>query len=253
MKLKALVLFTVMYLSLSTSAQVLNIEKKRLDQDTISKVLGNFSALFHIQKQQGTITDVDLDANIAKLTTLHSYLLIGNLKFIKARGQEVTSRGHVHGRSVFFRKQLVSPEVFAQLQYDDLRGMSQRKLAGAGPHFRVLSKDKIHVTTGTSLMYEYESWDFNNQKEKTELFKSSNYISCHISLNNFHYNGAVYYQRKFDFSESYRFLTDHYMSIDLSKKVSFLIKFNQWFDSTPIIEGIHRSTYNLTTGLKIKF
>ncbi|WP_109833113.1 DUF481 domain-containing protein [Reichenbachiella versicolor] len=247
--LVAIFLLTIQF----AQGQVLNIEKRRLDQDTIAKLMGNFSFLFNIQEQQGRITMFDIDANLAKLTDKHAYIMIGDMQFINARGESVSSRGFLHGRAVFFRKPRFSPEVFGQVQYDALRGMKERKLIGVGPRCRILSKQQVQLTLGSSMMYEYEIWDFEEQNEKTQKLKNSTYLSWILSFDDrISYNGAVYFQVPFETIQGSRTFTDHYFNFNLTKNIAFLIKFNFWYDDRPVID-VNRTAYRLTTGLKISF
>ena len=174
------IVFIGFYLVLSLSTvygQILNVEKKRIDFDSIPRWLGQINLGLALQEQQGQIINVHLSNNWVYFSEKHSYMLFANLHLIKARGSQISSNGYAHFRIRFLRRKNFSYENFSQIQYDVLRGMRERILSGADILYQIKDQEKTSLLIATGFMYEYERWIYQEIQEVTKLWKNSSYIS----------------------------------------------------------------------------
>ncbi len=236
-------------------AQILNIEKERQEIKTTDSTVwrGNFVFGFDLTKQQNTVLQFDNDDYLLFMTPKHSYIWIGHINLIKSEGKNVISEGYFHHRINFWRKKILSAEIFTQYQYNETRGLVNRGLLGITPRLALHASDKLDVAIGTGAMYEWEEWKLNENYALTRLIKSTNYINFHAQLNkNTELMFITYYQARFDRFFHPRIIGDANFRAKLSKHVSFNLHFTPYYDDAPIIP-IEKWSYEVTSGIGIQF
>lgn len=249
------IFFVLIFVFLGNSAwaQILNIEKSRLETDSTKQWLGNMEFLFSIQEQQVRVTNFALSTNISYFSNLHQYIAIGNLDLVKVQNEQVISNGYAHLRVNFFHHNKISYEVFSQGQYDEVRGMEKRLLAGGNLRWKIEDNDKLTVAVGSGLMYEDEKWSFAEVDSTTQLLKSSTYLSYHHQIaEKFEVNLIGYYQGRFDYFDKPRLIGDLNLNFGISKHFTFTSQFVVLYDAAPIVP-IDKLIYTFENGLQINF
>jgi hypothetical protein len=249
-------------LSLECFSQILNIEKYRIDKDTANVWSGNIGFGFSSKKQQNTVTTLNANSNLVYLSQKHSYLQIGNIKFIAVEGSQLISEGYTHFRSVLNRRKFISYEPFLQWQYDLGRGLEKRELYGFAIRFNFIRTKKFHVAANTGCMYEHEVWKGNVLRfpvvdrpgfAETHFIKStSNFTARGDVSNNVYILFVIYYQARFDRFFDPRLITDTQINFIISKRLTINNQFVSTFDDLPILTE-NRFVYSLNTNLMIKF
>jgi hypothetical protein len=250
-----------------SSAQIMNIEKFRLDKDTSNVFMGSTGFGFSSKKQQNTVFEYDAFFNLAYLSKKHSYMTINYSQLQQANTKNIISEGYTHFRINFFRHQLISYEPFVQFQYDLGRGLYNRNLGGFSFRLNVIKNDskhhnKIELGINTGAMYEYEHWQGNvlrfpsaldSARAYTHFLKSSTSLFAKASLHeNITLFSIFYYQARFDDYFRPRFVSDIQLVFNISKRFSFSNKFTSTLDAAPIVQN-NNFIYTLSSNLVIKF
>ncbi len=128
----------LLVLSVSTRAQILNVEKTRIKGDSANYFVGNIGVDFNInnrtiddQGEAGYFIGLTTNSDVGYLSQLHSFFLLSQFQYNATSNEEINSTGYGHFRANYVRKRVLSYETFAQLQYDQGRGMVVRGLGSA--------------------------------------------------------------------------------------------------------------------------
>ncbi|MGB0525127.1 MAG: DUF481 domain-containing protein [Flammeovirgaceae bacterium] len=239
--------------SQETSAQILNIEKARMDNDTLEAFIGNATFNFTLKQRNTQLVSMRSILNLTHATKKHNYIFIGNLHLIKVEGRDVISDGSSHVRWNIMKRRKLSYEVFAQAQYDQARGMNHRFLFGGDVRFRLRHSDKITLAASTGAMYEKEDWFFQDVAATTELIKSTSYIAIQNRFSNrLEINCISYYQARFDDFFKPRVTADVNINIRITKLFSFNSTFQGIYDAAPVVPVRHLF-YTFANGITLKF
>ncbi len=241
------------WVALSAQAQILNIEKSRLEKDSTKRWMGNMEFLFSVQQQQVRVTNFAAAVNLSYFSAQHQYIALGNLDLVKVRNEQVISNGYGHLRLNLLYKKAFSYELFSQAQYDEVRGMNHRYLAGGGIRWKIQDGEKLTLAFGTGAMYEDESWSFAEQDSTTQLLKSSSYLSYHHTITeHFEVNLIGYYQARYDYFDRPRLIGDINFNFKISEHFTFTSKFLVLYDAAPIVP-IDKLIYTFENGIQINF
>jgi len=256
----------------AANAQILNIEKARVDQDSANYLTGKLGVNFSVYNQNAgknnpnNYLQFTFDGNLAYVSSQNSYLLINNYNYLlvnftsEEQRNTVASTGYSHFRVNFLRKRRLSYELFAQIQADKARGLELRSLEGGGLRIAILRENDVNVYVGTGLMHEHEEWKDLGQEgvgyQIADLIKSTNYISTKVKLSEqLATEGIVYYQFGYDNNiERMRNRVSGNVSLDvkLNSKFSFRTSFSCTFEDRPIVP-VTKFVYALTNGIQLQF
>lgn len=249
-------------LSSSTQAQILNIEKFRLDEDTSNLWLGNAGLGFSLKKQLNNVYTFNGNVNAVYLSEKHSYMTINFIKFIRQDASNILSEGYAHGRISFLRRQKLSYEPFIQVQYDRGRGLIWRELYGFTFRLAIASKENTTFAANTGAMYEHEIWegevlrypiDGSANRAEGKLVKSTSNLSFRTNLTKDITLFLVgYYQARFERFFQPRVISDIQLQLQVSRYISFNTQFTSTFDALPLIEG-NNFVYSFNNSLVINF
>ncbi|MBB6610348.1 DUF481 domain-containing protein [Pontibacter sp. Tf4] len=255
----------------TTSAQILNIERARVEQDSANYITGKTGINFSMfnrnagKDNPNNYLQLTFNGDVAYISPKHSYLLLTyyNYLLINYDNQElrntVASNGYAHFRVNLLRQRRLSYELFTQFQADKARGLDLRALAGAGVRLAVLRQEKVNLYAGTGLMQEHETWQSPEEGEvilKSDLLKITNYVSTKAALNS-HVNleGIVYYQTGYDTEiDAFRNRVsgDLNLLFKLNTLLSFKTGFNCTYEDRPIVP-VTRFVYAITNGVQVNF
>ncbi|WP_299699913.1 DUF481 domain-containing protein [uncultured Pontibacter sp.] len=271
-----LCLFSLSILSLylfpvTASAQILNIERSRVERDTANYLAGKAGLNFSMfnrnagRNNPNNFLQLTFTGDLAYISGQHSYLLLNYYNYLlvnydsRELRNTVASNGYSHFRVNLMRKRRLSYELFAQYQADLARGLDRRVLTGAGLRFALYQSDKTTWFVGTGLMHEHETWQDPEQEGVTRvanLPKSTNYISLRSKLSeHVETNNIAYYQTGYDPSISRlrnRISGDLGLNVRLVSRVSMRTNFTFTFEDRPIVP-VTRFIYTITNGLQVDF
>lgn len=235
------------------NAQILNIEKARMDNDTLEAFIGNANFNFTLKQKNAQIISMRSILNLTHATKKHNYIFIGNLHLIKVEGRDVISDGSSHVRWNIMKRKKFSYELFGQAQYDQARGMRHRYLAGGDIRARLRYSDKITMAAATGVMYENERWELNEIGANREYIKSTSYLSIQNRFTkSLEVNCISYYQARFDRFFKPRITADINMNLRITKLFSFNSKFSMIYDAIPVVP-VRNLFYTFSNGVTVKF
>lgn len=258
--------FIFLILPVSAYAQILNVEKIRLEYPEDKVVFGNIGTnLSYSNRSANLQTPVrvatgGLTSDIGYFSDNHLFMLINNYQLLFVNDARLVNFGYTHFRTQFFQKNPLSFEVFTQYQYDQARGLDLRLLAGAGPRWRLLKTEAWNIALGTGLMFEGEDWHDpvvkNTETIKARYLKSTNYIAFRYAINdNVDANTVVYYQVGYDrdYDQTlHRVSGDLNLAVKLVEKLSLTVAVNAAWESRPIVPIIP-FIFTVTNGIRYKF
>jgi hypothetical protein len=234
-------------------AQILNIEKSRLNNDSTEHLLGNVAARFSMQKRTVLVFSGQLNTNFNYNTKNHSFIGIGTWHLVKSETADLISDGYAHLRANWLREKVLSYESFAQAQYDAIRGMNHRYLLGANMRFRFGHTDKRTFLLALGGMMEWEEWLSEGVVFPSNYFKINSYFMWQQQLTpSLDFNIGGYYQARPKLFFSPRITGDAYLNIKVTSKLSFNTRFSMIYDAIPVIP-IDKLVYSWQNGVAYNF
>lgn len=236
---------------LSSGAQIVNIESKRMQSDTTGW-MGNAGTSFALIKNVQEVLSINANAHLQYKTSKNLYLLLTNYNLLRGNGKRLTNNMFYHLR--FNRKlnNMLRWEVFTQWQQDVVSDIGLRILAGTGPRFKLHDHPKFKLYAATAAMYEHE-------KEKTEPvvihndLRSSSYVSFTFEPNeNLEIVSTTFYQPLFREISDFRIFNQLSLNFKVSRHFSITTSWNYLYDANPA--GISpRINYSISNGVNYKF
>lgn len=243
-------------------AQILNIEKFRLDKDTFNIWMGNISFGFNTKKQKNTVTTLNSASNLVYLSKKHSYLSINRINLIFVEDSKLISEGYAHLRFNLWRRKTLSYEPFLQYQFDLGRGLDKRELAGLTLRVQLKTGDKYIVAFNSGIMYEHELWKGNVLRKQflisegiaeTFFTKSTTNLSVRANLSSqLSLFLTSYYQARFVDFFNPRVISDISLMIKISNNFAITNQFLSFYDASPILDE-NSFTYTYNTNFTINF
>ena len=252
MKKIKLTFIIILVLSISSNAQILNFNKRLLQNDTI-KWLGKMGVFFNAIDQEVSIANLGYDIDMIRKFDNMSLMAISKLSFATSNGDILLSDGYAHVRGVINRRKKLNEEIFGQIQYNAIRGLEDRFLIGGGFRYLVVDKEKYGVLAGMGLIHEWENWVYDEVKSSTSILKSSNYVSFYGDVNkHFHFNLISYYQASFESLFVPRISLEVNLNFNITKRLSFTSSFTLYYDKKPVVP-IDNFVFKFENGLGYQF
>jgi len=266
MVVKLLSIFLVAAVSYSAGAQILNVEKSRLSSDSANYFVGNISLALNGNNQSingdgETVSFIGLkaDSDLGYISEQNTYLLLSHFNYTATSSNTINSTGYGHFRINFLRNNRLSYEAFAQLQYDQGRGMHVRWLTGGSVRYNFLKKEKISMYLGIGGMHEEEVWDFPGESDDQRilsLWKSTNYVSTRVIFNeHVNLNLITYYQTGYDFDRDFfrhRINSDVNINVTITSTLAFTSNFFFSYENRPVVP-ISKFVYSFSNGIIFSF
>ena len=165
---------------------------------------------------------------------------------------QVVNKGFGHLRMTKMISSKLFFEVFTQFGFNDFLLMKDRKLAGSGLRYKMVSNDRMNTFLGIGLMQENEIYDMVNEPEK-KLLRSTNYLRWNINIaENTELYNTVYYQVSSSDINDYRLLYDGSIDFSVNENLSFFIELNYRYDNDPH-GNMGKSYIQLNNGIEFTF
>ena len=250
MNLKILFVILVLISAKSISAQVVNIESRRMRTDTTGWT-GTAGAGFQFSKAVDEIFDLGALIHFQYKGKNDLWLFLNELRMIKGAGTSFINSGFAHVR--YNRKitsDLLRGELFVQYQYNKALEVGQRILAGAGPRFKIIDTDVFRAYAAALYMYEYQESVDKSIIERNH--RTSSYLSFTLELDRVEFSHTSYYQPNMRDLKDYRLLSQTDVKFKIFDHLKFKTGFNYRFDTRPF-PGVPKITYYLNNGLEFEF
>jgi len=165
---------------------------------------------------------------------------------------QVVNKGFGHLRMTKMISSELFFEIFTQFGFNDFLLMKDRKLAGSGLRYKMVSNARMNTFLGIGLMQENEIYNMVNEPEK-KLLRSTNYLRWNINISeNTELYNTVYYQVSSSDINDYRLLYDGSIDFSVNENLSFFIELNYRYDNDPH-GNMGKSYVQLNNGIEFTF
>lgn len=231
-------------------AQLVNIESKRMQTDSIRFVLKSDLTFSYNNNDGDYIYQIGgaLSTQLKSKDLKKVYFLIGNYKLIRAEEKDFQNSWFAHFRFNYKLSNLWRLESFIQSQHNELLDINSRNLIGAGLRLKLISKEHVKLYFGNAYMFEREKSDafnkrFNNHRHSSYLSISATFNESKLNLLN-----TIYYQPLYDQISNYRILEQFRAEIPINTALHLFTQFNYYLDSlTP--QDDRQYTSNISFGI----
>jgi len=233
--MKFLSFFFTLLFPVLVSAQIINIEDKRLGY---KKDGWNGNIDFNLRYTQNTnsVWQFNNQASLLYRKDTSSHLIISNISLNRSNKSNLINAGFIHyryGRKIPAVKQLKF-ECFNQYQYNSVQKIKFRFLAGTGLRVKVIGNDSINLNFGWSFMYEYEEI---TTPEFNHALRNSNYLSFNAKIGkDWSIKTIFYYQPNVLDFDDFRMSNNTSISHSLTSKISLVGTMSFLYDSRPPLE-----------------
>lgn len=230
----------------SIFAQVVNVENKRIYDDTVGWS-GNVSGSFAAIQNSDLLFSANFRQTTQYKTKRQNYFLLGDFTYSKGKEKVYANAGMLHFR---FAQRIKSSswkwESYAQIQYNELLDVAYRGLLGTGLRWKFYDKEKWKFFAGTSTFYEKE--EIRTTNLINEHYRWSNYLSWFIdSKSYFTFTGATYYQPSWENFNDYRIQGQYTFNFKVTDHFSIKTEVTFFYDSEPN-EGVRKTVYSSLFG-----
>lgn len=228
-----LMYFTLLFIFINGNSQVVNIESKRMQTDSLRFVMrADLSASFN--DNDGTYifqTGTSLSTQVKSKDLNKIFFLLGNHNLIRSEVKDFQNSWFLHFRYNHEITNLFRIESYIQTQHNKLLDVTTRNLIGAGVRFKLISKENTRLYFGNAYMYEVE--EFEPLDQQFYNHRNSSYLSGTLSIPKMKLNiiNTVYFQPAYSDFSDYRLLEQLKVNISLSKRLSFFTLLDYFFDS----------------------
>jgi hypothetical protein len=234
----------------SLSAQIVNIENKRIYDDTAGwsgSLDGGFSAAQNSQLYYS----MNFRPRVQYKTRKNYFLLLTDLSYTGSQSQTYANSGMTHFR--YARRIGNSPwkwESYTQVQYNQLLNQKIRSLVGSGIRWKMIDTNNVRFFSGTSAFYEYE--ELQTDAVTNRAVRWSNYLSWFItSKKGFSFTGVTYYQPMINRFSDFRFSGQYSIGINIAKRLDLRFEYSIFYDSNPPI-NVRHLVFSSSAGFRVK-
>lgn len=251
LKLKSCIIFLLIVLySPKAHAQVVNIENKRIYDDT-SGWSGNVEASFSAQQTKDLLYAINFKHLIQYKTRKHYYLIMSDLRYSGGRTVYANS-GMAHARYAYrINNGPWKWESYMQVQYNQLLLQKLRTLVGTGLRWKFYDKNDSKFFGGSSVFFEYEEIQADPTDDYNKTFRWSNYLSWFINRPHYAFTAATYYQPSLADFRDYRISGQYTYLFKLKKRIDFKFELTGFYDSRPP-ETVRDFTFSSTFGIVLR-
>lgn len=246
---KVLFITIVCLLGNNVNAQLVNIESKRMQSDSIRFALKS-DLLFDYTDNNGDYL-FQLGSNVT--TQLKSrdlkkiFFFIGNYKLIRSKDKDFQNNWFFHIRYNQKLSSLFRVEAFIQNQNNTKLTIVSRNLIGAGIRLKLVSSELTRVYLGNAYMYEIEK--VADSGAHFYNHRNSSYLSATHSFKktSLHLTETIYFQPLYNNVGNHRILLQMKAELPLTEVISLSALYNFSYNSFPAVNDIDRSS-NLSLG-----
>ena len=244
--------------------QILSVDRE-IKRDSLKNDAIIFDLFFSGAKIKG-----DLITLKGKLEYDHFFdndyfiMCLGTIKSLVNGNEIIQNKGYFQMRFRDDDTRRISPDGFAQYQWNGLQGMDYRALSGGNIRFRWFDKEKNDLYSSLGLFYEREKWNPLANAYAFDLIDSSivirNIFRLNLSskfavkFNKFvDFAGLSYLQ--FPINENYlnpRWFLDLSLNLSLNDHIGFVVSYNHNFDTYTALP-IDKYFYSMSMGIRIRY
>jgi len=225
--------FTVILLTFTSLAQVINVEKKRKEnkdgwQGLIALSLG-------FDKNTKEILQAKNNIALQYNKKAHTVLIFNDIDLMLVDSSKIINSGFQHLRYNYtlFDSSFITFETFVQYQYNTIKLLKSRYISGLGPRFKIFENQNLNLSISTLLMYEQEELS-DGKKTQTKVLKGDFYSTLSLKITEaLSINNVTYYQPQLVQFTNYRISSESNLTFKIANKISLGITYELSFDSNP--------------------
>lgn len=249
--MRLICLFLCLAGGLGVNAQIVNIENRRIYEDT-SGWSGSLDAGMSItQNSADVLYSGNFRPRAQYKTRKNHFLIISDLNYTASNKTTFANSGMAHFR--YARRIKNSPwkwEGYTQIQYNQLLNQRVRYLVGTGPRWKFIDTNNIRFFVGTSTFWEYE--ELTEDGIINSNFRWSNYLSWFIrTKSGFSFSATTYYQPRWDKMKDFRFSGQYQIAQALTKRLDMRFEFNMFYDSEPPV-NVRKTVFSSSAGFRVR-
>jgi putative salt-induced outer membrane protein YdiY len=236
--------------ALSSTAQVVNIESRRIDARKPGWQ-GYGEVWFSYLKNQNTATTLGTRLSLVYLKERHRFLLISDASFNQSNATNIESAGFQHVRYNYVLGPRWVWEGFGQVYFSRQMRLYPRYTFGSGPRYKVYKGDSMQVYLGASLMFEHEA--LQNPRQQYSSDRLSAYFSWVLSKHAYlKFDWMFLYQPRLAEFSDYRIQTELRCDVDLYKRIRLRLSGSILYDTHPP-EGVPQTFIHSRTSVLVDF
>ncbi len=248
------------FAGLSAHAQLVNIESRRMQTDSIRFAL-MADMNFNYSDQSGETyfaVGTNLTTQFKSWKCDHIFFLMGSANLVRAEGTDFQNSWFLHGRYNRKFSEIFRVEAFVQYQKNQLLIIDSRFLTGGGIRLKFINEKQVKGLKGyfgNAIMYEIEDSQAYNQQNRN--LRNTSYISLTYSPGEegeekVHLVNTFYFQPLYTAISNHRILEQFLVELPFSKVLSSTLTFNYSLISvTPA--GTRENTSNVLFGFRYTF
>lgn len=247
--------FLAIFVSQFAYAQLINVESKRMQEDTVSFAGAVASSFSYEQNNDATLLQTSNSVTLQTRSKSRKdvFLLLGSYDLKKTNSGNFSNAGFAHFRYTRKFNKYFRWECFVQYQANPVLLLDKRSLIGTGPRLKVFNKPNLKLSLGAMYMYELE-----NTLEDIPQQYSDHRLSTYFTVNYVIINDKVeitsvtYYQPLFQDFSDLRITNQTSISLFFTKNLSFDIGLKYLYDASPPV-GVVSNSFLTKLGLKFSF
>lgn len=243
--------FLILLSSVTTNAQLVNVEKSR--KEAKPGLQGSIDLNLSLAKNTKQIFEGGTTAHIQYTRNRHLILALNSISLLRAEGSNLINDGFQHIRYNYsIGNGFATFETFTQHQYNSIRLLQRRFLLGIGPRLRIYENENFGLYLAPLVMYEQEKLNDENQTQ-TNKIKGDLYISTTYSLDKqISFSHTTYYQPDLNKINQFRLASDTGLEVKFNTSFSFIVTYSLAYDTHPP-DDIPNLFYTLKNGIKYNF
>lgn len=164
-----LLVFYLLFIPFLVPAQVLNIDREKLEDSAVKKWEFVIGASLSSDKQKRNLFESSTNFEFVRMFPSH-YFIAGMVRNdLEYNGPtQIQNEGLVHLRYRDRDSRKVSPEIFAHSMWNGQWGLLHRFSLGANYRIRMLEKNGLDLYTGFGLFHEWDSWNWTGVRESLQ-------------------------------------------------------------------------------------
>ena len=259
------IMILVSLIAAAGRAQILNADRSAPGSDSAKSELHAFINLgLDINQEEERVLKFKTSSEILYQFQKNVLILLSQYDITSAENVKLINAGYSHLRFRINRDARIQPEAFAQYQWNGVRGMKSRLLAGANMRFQVKKDSLTSAYLAIGLMDERETWDYrsvpvekvplNAADRETDFVKLNSYVNLNRKLSP-HVGAAfmVYLQARPNKNIVYPRISPLLnVNFRISRNLSMAMMFSGMYDRKPVVP-IRKFFYDFSTAINVRF
>lgn len=229
----------------------INVEALRRDDPPLG-YSGTLGGDLTVRTGNVSFVQLGLEARLYRVTERITTLMVadGGLGFL--RSSRFASSGLAHFRQTYSYRTYLSPEWYAQINYDRSQQLTFRALTGGGARTSFASGGWGEFGAGSALMFEHERLSLPDtafHPDRTTTLRWSNFLTLRVvPTETLVITSTTYAQPEFGDPGDIRVLENFRLATSVTEALSLTVSFSLRYDSVPP-DGIAALDTTLRTGV----